>query len=72
MRAHVPSRKFREGGQCGFSDLLYWSRTFLENGDFEMWRRTLEVDGIAEADDTGANDSDVRFACEFGSIVGIE
>lgn len=36
-----------------------------------MWRCVLEVDGIAEADDAGANDNDVRFASEFGSIVGV-
>ena len=71
MGTHVTRREFGKGRQCGFSDLLYRSRTFFEDGDFQMRRCVLEVDGIAEADDTGANDSDVRFAREFGSIVGV-
>lgn len=34
-------------------------------------RCVLEVDGIAEADDAGANDSDIGLAGEFGSIAGV-
>ena len=40
--------------------------------EFQQWRSILEVDGIAEADDAGANDGDVRSALEFRLIVGVE
>ena len=36
-----------------------------------MWRCVLEMDGIAETDDAGTNDSDIRFACELCLIVGV-
>jgi hypothetical protein len=37
-----------------------------------MWRCVFEVDGIAEVNDAGANDSDIGLAGEFGSIVGVQ
>lgn len=37
-----------------------------------MWRRVLEMNGIAETDNTSANDSNGWLTGELASLVGVQ